>query len=644
MKWENSLCSIVLILLCGSIQSQVVEYVKTLEDKYPKENFITTLESKRYQIVMKNNKPKVYLESYSETIIMNDFLRGADEGEVSYSKLRSLNELEAWTMTPVKDDYKKVKVSKFETKKELDNAIFHDDQEVKKFVYPELKKGAKRCQKANYEFELAEIFDYAILMNQYPILEYNIEIEIDNEIALHFREYYLQNLKFDFKKTVEKNKTIYSWKFKDLPKYKAESGSCDFLYFAPHIRFLVDHYIGKNKDTIWVLHEPKDLYKFNYQFVANLKECSAPDYKKTIDSLIKGIDEDEIKAKKIYQWVQKNIKYIAFESGFQGYIPREADDIFAKKYGDCKDMANIIHKSFKYAKLDSVYLTWIGTDKLPYKIEDFPHPGVFNHMIAVWKHKGKNYILDATNSYTKWGLPSSFVQTKQGFLAISPTEYEILPIAPLSNDVNTKRILVKAKIAGDTLKGTASVHLTGYLKDYFIMRTDHLKGNNRFQYLKNFLELGNNKFILGNYKEANIDEIDSPYRVNYDFAILNYVSKIKDEIFLNPYLEKYGTSDDLNDKRVSDIKADFHSLQSIDLEIEIPAGYEVKYKPKNEIIEYDELFFNSELTVEGDKINLHYEFIHDFIFLPKAKYKNLKDFQNKIVELLSETISFKKLN
>ncbi|MCE2962825.1 MAG: DUF3857 domain-containing protein [Chitinophagales bacterium] len=643
MKWENKL-AFALLLISSSLQGQVEEYVKKLEAKYPKENFITLQETKKFKIELKNNSPKVSLESYSESILMNDFLRGIGESSVGYSKFRKLTDIEAWTMTPVKDEYKKIKVSKFETKKELDNAIFHDDQEEKVFNYTDLKRGAKRCLKTNYEFELPQMFDYVILMSQSPIEQYDVELEVDNEIAINFKEYYLEDKKFEFEKKIEKNKTIYTWRFKNLPKYKSESASCDFLYFAPHLRFLISHYLDKNKDTIKVLQTPADLYKFNYQFVANLKECSNSEYKKTIDSLVKGVDDDEIKAKKIYQWVQKNIKYIAFESGFQGYIPRDADDIFTKKYGDCKDMANIIHKSFKYAKLDSVYLTWIGSDKIPYKIEEFPCPGVFNHMIATWKHKGRTYILDATNSYTKWGLPSSFIQTKQAFIGLSPTEFEILTIAPVADEENLKEIKVKAKIAGDTLKGSGSVKLTGYLKDYFIMRTDHLKGNDRFQYLKNFVQLGNNKFILQNHKEFNIDAIDSPYIVTFDFAILNYVSKIKDEIFINPYLEKYSSTDDLNDKRISDIKMDFQSKQSIDLEIEMPTGYEVKYKPKNEFIEYDELFFTSELDVKEDKIKLYYEFVHDFIILPKSKYKTLKDYQNKVLDLLSETISFKKLN
>jgi hypothetical protein len=194
MKWENKL-GFALLLISSSLQGQVEDYVKKLEAKYPKENFITLQETKRFKIELKNNSPRVSLESYSETILMNDFLRGIGESSVGYSKFRKLTDIEAWSMTPVKDEYKKIKVSKFETKKELDNAIFHDDQEEKVFNYTDLKRGAKRCLRTNYEFELPQMFDYVILMSQSPIEQYDVELEVDNEIAINFKEYYLEDKK-----------------------------------------------------------------------------------------------------------------------------------------------------------------------------------------------------------------------------------------------------------------------------------------------------------------------------------------------------------------------------------------------------------------------------------------------------------------
>ena len=91
MRWGNKLI-VILILLSNELYTQVDDYVKKLEAKFPKENFITTLESRKFKIAMKNNKPKVYMESYTEMILMNDFLRGIDEASVGYSKFRKLTQ------------------------------------------------------------------------------------------------------------------------------------------------------------------------------------------------------------------------------------------------------------------------------------------------------------------------------------------------------------------------------------------------------------------------------------------------------------------------------------------------------------------------------------------------------------------------
>ena len=642
MKWDNSVF-LFSIFFFSSLHSQRVEdQMRSLEAKYPNETFITLIESKKYKIELKDNKPKVYLEDYSEKIIMNELMASYSSGEVSYSKLRKLTDLEAWTMSPIKGEYKKFKVKDFSTKKELGSQIFHDDIEAKVFKFPELRKGAIRCIKENYEFELPEIFDYAVLLSNTPIIKYEVELEVDNEIALHFKEYHFENIKYDFQKTIEKNKTTYHWTFENLKKHKGESMSTPYLYFAPHIRFLIDYYIGKNKDTIRVLQSPKDLYHFNYSFVSKLKPCSNPVFQKKIDSIIKGISDEEQKAKKIYYWVKKNIKYIAFESGFQGYIPREADDIFDKKYGDCKDMANILHKAFLYAGIDSIYLTWVGTDNLPYRIEEFPHPGAFNHMIAVWKHNGKNYILDATNPYTPLGVPSGFVQGKQGFLSLSEKEFEILPIEAVDFSQNRKSKSVNLTFVGDSLVGSAECLVTGYQKDYYLMKMENQSEHDRFQIIKNYLELGNNKFHLIKYKEYNLDQIDSPLRITYDFVLPHYASILKDEIYINPFLEKFGTIDDLNDSRVAGFQIDYKTWDDVHIEFKLPQDYAVKYLPKNENIEFNEYTFNSMFDKDDSTITLNYEFVFDFLTMPKENYKTLKEYQTKVLEALSETISLKK--
>lgn len=634
-----------LVLLNISVQSQVSEKLKEIEKAYPNENIVCLQQSKKYRIEMKGNKPKVTLEVYTEDILLNDYMATYETDDVSYSKLRKIKNLEAWTMTPVNDKYKKVEVEKFETKKDLSNRIFHDDIEDKVFKYPQLKKGAIKCLKVEYEFELAEMFDMAQLMMGKIIRNYDIEIEVDNEIKLTALPFNFNSIQYTKDEKINKNTTVYTWNFKNLAKAKSESGGTEYLYFAPHLRFRIDYFIDKKNDTISVLKDVASLFKFNHQFVAGLSDCKNKNLQSLVDSLTRNEANPLLKAKSIYYWVKANIKYIAFESGFQGYIPRDADDIYIKKYGDCKDMANIIHKMYTYAKLDSVYLTWIGSDDLPYRIDEIRMPGAFNHMITTWIYQGNTYYLDATNQFISWGFPSSFIQGKEALICIDSAHFEVktVPIVDYAENKTTKT--VELEIKGDTLVGNGQCTMTAYSKHQYIYKTEGLTKAEKFQVIKNQLELGNNKFMLQDFKEINRDDIDSPLIIKFDFILPGYISILnKDEIYLNLFLERYGSMSDLNDQRISGFKADFKSQSDINISLKIPEGYTVKYTPKNESIEMNNFSFQSTFLKSDSKLNLTYQFIHDFLILPKQEYKQLKEYQNKILDILSETISIKKLN
>ena len=96
--------------------------------------------------------------------------------------------------------------------------------------------------------------------------------------------------------------------------------------------------------------------------------------------------------KKIKIKTNENIKYIAFEYALGGFIPREANEVFQKKYGDCKDNSSILFKMLEIAGLQG-NLTWIGTRKIPYTYEEVPTRAVDNHMILSYENKNNTYLL-----------------------------------------------------------------------------------------------------------------------------------------------------------------------------------------------------------------------------------------------------------
>jgi len=89
----------------------------------------------------------------------------------------------------------------------------------------------------------------------------------------------------------------------------------------------------------------------------------------------------------IYNWVQSNIKYIAFEDNMGGFIPRNPQDIFEKRFGDCKDMTALIVGLLDAVQVDAKY-AWVGTKRLPYKYSESCGSFIDNHMIAIYQEPG----------------------------------------------------------------------------------------------------------------------------------------------------------------------------------------------------------------------------------------------------------------
>ena len=61
------------------------------------------------------------------------------------------------------------------------------------------------------------------------------------------------------------------------------------------------------------------------------------DVRELAEKITKGITQPKDQAKALYQWVSKNIRYVAIYLGAGGVVPNDVDTIIHNQYGDCKD-------------------------------------------------------------------------------------------------------------------------------------------------------------------------------------------------------------------------------------------------------------------------------------------------------------------
>ena len=116
-----------------------------------------------------------------------------------------------------------------------------------------------------------------------------------------------------------------------------------------------------------------------------------------------------------FQWVQHNIRYIAFEAGDASFQPDCPSEVLRKRYGDCKGMAMLLRTLLRAQGFDA-RLTDIGTTEIPYRISQYPTLAAANHKICTVFHQGHTYFLDATHPHLPLGYFPQSIQGKEAMI------------------------------------------------------------------------------------------------------------------------------------------------------------------------------------------------------------------------------------
>lgn len=357
--------------------------------------------------------------------------------------------------------------------------------------------------------------------------------------------------------------------------------------------------------------------------------------KNLADSITNGISSSIEKAKLIFYWVQDNIKYVAFEDGYEGFIPRSAEKVMTRKYGDCKDMANLTTQLLKAANIKA-YLSWVGTRSIPYSYYDVPSAISDNHMICTAEIDGKYYFLDATD-YLAFDFPSEFILSKEVLIGKDEKNFEIVKIPYVSYDRNTINESLRLSINEHTLKGLGDVELSGYYAFEMTQRTIFSNKENEKKIMLGYLAKGSDKFNLADYNLLNFDNREKNNIIEYTFTIPDYVKIFNDKLYVNLNLSTpYSKMDIDKDSKLYAMLLGKHSRIVIKNTLEIPDGYNATYIPDAAIIDHDQFGFKVNYTLENGKVIYTFEMYIKTLKIEPTDFENW----NKLIKALN--LSYKK--
>ncbi len=633
---------VILLLATGSAFSQKADMWQVLKDKYPDEPAVFLDRSEIVTIQVKGDSLQITSENVEQMMFLKEQADVFVNRKVHGSHFEEVYDLKAKTMAWEKSKYRDFPVNDFQKKADRDDGIFYDDSYNYVFSFPAVAQHNITQLSYKSKYRDPRFVPGFMFGNYLPQEKATYTIKASKDIELVYEVMNDSKKEIQFKKYQKGNDVFYEWSVANTLAFKSESNSPSIRYYIPHVIAYIKSYKTASQ-TVSVLANVDDLYKWYYTFVKDLDKEPSPDLVAEVDKLKSPGDTEEETARKIFYWVQDNIRYIAFEDGMRGFIPHDGSYVCEKRYGDCKDMANLLVNMMKIAGIKA-YHTWIGTRDIPYAYSKVPTPLVDNHMIATYISKeGKYYFLDATSNHTAFGLPSSMIQGKEALIGMGPDKYEIRKVQVIGKEENSMTDSIEMKIANNELigKGTASVQ--GYPKVFAGYRLNRSQEDDIKNYVAKLVGKGSNKFYLDKYTINNLNDYDKATKIDYAFRIGDYFQQISGEIYINLNMNKDYYNEYINvASRETPWENDYKYMKKEVTVLDIPEGYAIEYIPENVNYDGKNIGINIQYDVTPDKVVMNKTFYLDFLMLQPDQFKNWNESVKNVSDVYKESIILKK--
>jgi transglutaminase-like putative cysteine protease len=626
-------CLLLMVLGGKAVYAQDVE--TNIAQQYSNENAVITNNTER--LVIKADDDGLKAKSYvtEERQLISDVSPGMYNTQTIYHSYFSiLDDFEGVSLIPDKNGYKKISSTGSKTTASERENVFYDDAKQTEISFTGLIPGARTRVDYTIKHRDLHFLPVFYVQNYLPTVKSKLEITVPKFVHLKFviKGNHQDILKQTTKET--DNDVTYTWVAKDIKALKSYDDAPSSSYYALQIiPFIADYQLPGSSEKRHVLENPDDLYNYYYNFIKDVNKNDDEILDKTVQEITKGDVTPRQKAKHIYEWVQKNMHYIAFEDKLSGFIPREAADICKKKYGDCKDMTSIQVAMYRKAGIDA-YFTWIGTRDKPYTYEETPLPMADNHMICTIKLGNEWIFADGTDPLGPFGTPPYGLQGKEALVGIDANTYKIIKVPEIPADKNVVTDSTTIHVSDRDITGKVSVHYKGYGAWNIAILMMYRDGNEQEKGVSSIVSRGSNKFIQKSYSYKLDDDSNKNVSLSSDFEIKDYVSNVSNEYYVNMNLLRSYEDEYANEKeREVPIEHNYKNRIKQVVILEIPKGYHVSYLPPNAEKKVDGLWsYKISYTKTAKEVVLVKEYELQTLYVQPGQFAA----ENKLVEDLKK--------
>lgn len=618
------------------------ELLSQMRQQYPGEQAVYLDMRQDLTLEVRGDSVQMLSRHHYDILHLADQSAGYAMDQVYSSHFDRLQTVEARSLVPDGRSFKTIKVKEFKDKFDIRPGVFYDDVRQVTFTFPAVAPGVRTVTDYTMRFPDVRFLQPFSFGSYIPIRHAELTITAPRAARLNYKAFHIPAGLVQFSKQEKGGNVIYRWTADNLPSLPREDEAPETGYFRPHLVYYVEEIPVKGQPRR-MLAGVDELYALYTGFVANADAEPTPALRHLVDSLVTGATTPDERARRIYHWVQEHVRYIAFEDGLRGFVPSVANKVYADRYGDCKDMANLTRQMLKQAGLPA-YLAWIGTRDLPYRYEEVATPGVNNHMIAAYESKPGEYVfLDATSRHNPYGLPSSMIQGKEALVALDGKKCRVVPIPMVAREQNRVDDFSSISLDGTGLRGSGKRSTVGFARvgeSYALDGNDHTQET---RYVQRLLARGSNKFFVDTYDVQGLTEADQPLTIDYTYRLQDYVQQLDDEVYVNLNLNQPFANDRIDlARRKLPRENDFARTYHYRTELQVPANYDVTYLPPAMESQDSLAGFKIRYVKEAGKVVQEKDVYINYLLLQPAEFARWNAVVDKLTAAYRETIVLKR--
>jgi hypothetical protein len=375
---------------------------------------------------------------------------------------------------------------------------------------------------------------------------------------------------------------------------------------------------------------------------------ASPELKQEVATLTASRGSLLGKMQAIADFVQHDIRYVAIELGIGGWQPHPAADVFAHRYGDCKDKATLMRSMLHEIGVESYYVV-INVQRGAVS-PDTPANDGFDHaivaiklpdglsndsLVAVESHPklGKLLFFDPTNDLTPFGEIGGYLQANYGLL-VTPDGGELVQLPQQPSAMNS--IQRTAKLVLDSngiLSGDVDeIRLGDRAFSQRLQLRNVTNDKDRIKAIENVLASSLANFQITHASLMNLQRTDLPFGFEYSFQSESYAKNAGDLLLVRPCVLGRQSSSILETKEPREFPVEFESpvLDSDTFEIKIPDGYTVDDLPDAVNADYSFASYHSKTIAAGGVIRYTRTFELKQLSVPVSRADELRRFYRQI--------------